>query len=169
MMGRGQVPVAFRCSREAAGVTLLEMVMVITIITVTLTIATRSYRSYADREAVRSASLLFQRDLTLARTSALRTRESVVLRLDREERRYVVSTSGGEELVQRNYGSGAPAPLDLLELSLPGDSVLFRPDGLALIQLSGDGVGAEGHFARGATRYVVSFNAVGHSTVDRGS
>jgi prepilin-type N-terminal cleavage/methylation domain-containing protein len=151
---------------QRSGFTLLELLVVLLVISVTLAVAAQGYGLYLERTAARKAAELFARDLSFARTAALRDRQPVSLVVLEEQGFYVIRRATGEVIVRRDYGPGSEVRLTLLDLELEGDSVGFNGRGLA--DLSG-ATGALGRARFGTQRveYRVRFNAMGASEVHR--
>lgn len=148
-----------------AGFTLLEILFVLMIVVVTMAVASHTYASYLERTVSERAAKIFARDLSLARTSAIQERESVVVRFTTSERRYAVETEGGRRIVSRTYDDDAEAVLSEMGIDLPGDSVVF--DGRGIADLSGvDGSVGTATFRAGGSTHTVSFNGMGTSKVE---
>lgn len=138
--------------------------MVILIASVGLTIAGAAFARYLSTTAGRRAAEIFARDLSLARTAAVRSREEVVIRFYEGSMRYTVTTVEGERnLVRRRFGAGGDINLSSVDLELSGDSLRFSSRGVAdLSGVAGLGTAA---FAAGNTVYEVAFNAMGASRI----
>lgn len=152
----------------AEGFTLLEVTVVLLVVALTLAIAVQGYSLYLTRTAAERTAETFARDLKLARSTALRGRERVVIRVNEIGREYEVETSGGQLIVRRDYGAGQEVRLDSLIFGVAGDSVMLN--GRGILDLSG----AESSlgtliFRAGESRYQVSFNSMGASRVDESS
>ena len=89
--------------RKVGGVTLLEMTTVLVLAGVTLGFGSLAFGDYYKRTAARRAAQVFAQDLTLARTTAVRIRETVVIQFNEDTRSYVVET-GSVELSARRFG-----------------------------------------------------------------
>ena len=153
--------------RKTRGFTLLEMTVVLVLTALTLGFASLSFSGYYQRIAARRAALVFAQDLTLARATAVRIRESVVIRFYESSRWYVVETqSGSVELSSRRFGDNADINLSAINLNLTGDSMVFNSRGIADISGASGALGTAS-FSSGATMYTVSFNSMGASKVEQ--
>lgn len=150
------------------GFTLLEVTVVMLVVALTLAIAAQGYSSYLTQTAARRSAEIFARDLTLARSAAVRGRERVVIRVNEIGREYEVETSGGQLLVRRDYGAGQEVRLDSLVFGIEGDSVVFNTRGYLELGGAGSPLGTA-VFRAGASRYEVYFNSMGASRVDESS
>lgn len=150
------------------GFTFLEMVIVLVLASLTLGFAGLTFSGYFQRSSARRAAQVFARDLTLARSSAMRAREKVVIRFFEGSRWYQIAAPGsGTEIVRRRFGVNADIDLSAIDLQFRGDSVLFTSRGVAdLSGILGAGSVGEAVFSAGATRYAVSFNSMGASKVE---
>ena len=104
-------------------------------------------------------------DLSLARTSAVRGREVVIVDFDEAGRSYGIRLESGDTILRREFGRDDDIPLDSLNLQLLGDSVTFDARGVGDLSGSGSPLGTAS-FAAGVNIYDVSFNVMGASKVD---
>jgi prepilin-type N-terminal cleavage/methylation domain-containing protein len=156
--------------RRAGGFSLLELMVVLVISGVILGLGGMTFSSYLHRSSARRAAQVFARDLTMARSSALRSRAPMSLRFDEINLSYRISSPGsGTELVTRRFGANADVDLSAIDLRFYGDSVLFSVRGVA--DLGGTEGGAslgEARFTSGPYTYKVFFNSLGASKVEEG-
>ena len=167
-MSAGSTPNAKGSSfRKSTGFTLLELLIVLTLFSLTLGFGSLAFGTYYRRSAARRAAQVFAQDLTLARATAVRIRESVVIRFYEDAQRYVVETqSGSVELTTRRFGINADIDLSAIDLNLTGDSLVFSSRGIA--DLSGaSGALGTATFSSGDIGYTVSFNSMGASKVEQ--
>jgi Tfp pilus assembly protein FimT len=136
---------------------MLELAVVLVIVTAVTTLAVSTFSSYRSRSAARGAAQLFSRDLSLARSSARRGREAVVIRFFEDARWYSVQTASGRELVRRRFAGDGDFTLSAIDLELTGDSLSFDAAGAADLE-STTGSAA---FRAGSTTWAVTFNALG--------
>ena len=135
---------------------------------VTMGLAVLTFSDYFQRSSALRAAQVFARDLTLARSSAVRARESVVIRFFESSRWYqIVATPSGTELVRRRFGVNADVDLSAIDLIFNGDTVVFSVRGVAdLSNIHGSGSLGEARFEAGTTEYTVFFNSMGASKVE---
>ena len=120
-----------------------------------------------ERASARSAAQLFVRDLSLARASAVRTRESVVIRFHEPDSYYSISVvATGAELMRRNFAVNADIILSAIDLDMLGDSLVFNYRGFAVMSGASESLGTAS-FTAGTATYTVSFNTVGASRVEK--
>jgi prepilin-type N-terminal cleavage/methylation domain-containing protein len=143
------------------GFTLLEMVVVLAIASTLLAIAALSFSDYNERSSARRAAQVFARDLTLARSMAVRGRETVTIDFDEGGLWYTVTTAGGRELARRRFGTSGDIRLSAIDLDQTGDSIRFSARGFGTLSATlGTAV-----FTAGSIAYRVQFNGMGASTV----
>ena len=152
--------------RPPRGFTLIELVVVLLLIGAATAIGLLSFGGYFQRVAAQRAAQVFARDLTLARATATRAREPVVIRFYESGLRYeLVEQSSGTVVAIRRFGTNADIDLSAVTLDFVGDSVVFDRRGAA--DLSGaSGPLGTATFSSGASRYTVSFNSMGASKID---
>lgn len=150
------------------GFTLLELVIVLMLAGLALGTAGLTFGTYFERSSARRAAQVFGRDLTLARSTAVRAREEVVIRFFESSRWYqIVAIESGAEIARRRFGVNADVALSAIDLVFRGDTVVFNSRGVAdLSNIEGGGTLGEARFARGATEYSVYFNSMGASKVE---
>lgn len=147
---------------------MLELTIVLVIVGITLSFAGLTFTGYFQRSAARSAAQVFAQDLTLARSSAIRAREAVVIRFFESSRWYqIVAIDSGTELVRRRFGVGGDIDLTSIDLVFRSDTVAFSARGVAnLSNIQGGGSLGEARFANRDTEYSVFFNSLGASKVE---
>lgn len=161
---------AGRRTRAAAvgrrGFTILELTVVLILVGVGLGFAGLTFSGYFQRSSARRAAQVFAQDLTLARSSAIRAKEPVVIRFYEANRWYAVVAQASEtELVRRRFGVNAEISLSALDSRVQGDTVLFNARGVASYKLVGGATLGEVRFKAGSTEYSVFFNSLGASKV----
>ena len=145
---------------------MLELMIVLTLAGITMAFAMVSFSGYFQRSSAKGAAQLFARDLTLARATAVRTQQAVVIRFYESSRWYVVETiESGTELVRRRFGANADIDLSAIDLQFAGDSVTFDQHGIADLSGASGSLGIA-RFSLGAIAYDVSFNSMGASKVE---
>lgn len=127
-----------------------------------------TFSDYFRTSSARQAGQVFARDLSLARSAALRSREAVVVRFDESNRWYqVVMQNSGRELVRRRFGTNADIALSAIDLRMSGDTMAVSPRGIVdLSGIVGSGSLGEARFAAGTTEFSVYFNSMGASKVE---
>ncbi len=160
-------PMRFRGTRAAgrAGLTMIELVVVLILASLTLGIAALYFGSYYQKTSARRAAQVFAQDLTLARASALRARQPVVIRFDVTDRWYSITMQqSGTELERRRFKTNADISLSAINLETKGDSLVFSSRGEASLK-GGTGSVGTATFTSGDVTYTVSFNSMGASKV----
>lgn len=151
-----------------SGFTLLELTIVLFLSALLLGYAGLTFSGYFHRTSAQRAAQIFARDLTLARETALRSRRPVVIRFDTDSLWYaVVEASSGTEIVKRRFGSNGDIGLSAIDLQMGGDSVAVDSRGVVDLSNAAGGLG-EASFSMGASTYVVYFNSMGASKVEKG-
>ena len=135
--------------------------MVIAVIMLSIAVSTFSH--YNERTSANRAAMVFARDLTLARSMAVRGRQAVTIKFDETSMYYTVTTSDGRSLARREFGSTGDVNLSAATLDLTGDSVQFSARGVG--DLGGSTTGTA-TFTAGDVSYQVTFNGMGASKVD---
>ena len=158
-MGRGED------SSTQSGFTVVEMLVTLILYTITLTLAITMFSGYQSRTAAQRAAQVFAMDLSLARTSAVRGREVVIVDFNEAGGSYLIRLESGDTLVEREFGRDDEIPLDSLNLQLTGDTVAFNARGVGDLSGSGSSLGTAS-FAAGVTVYDVFFNIMGASRID---
>lgn len=141
---------------------MLEMSIVLVIGLVLLSITVGTMTHYNERTSARRAAQVFARDLTLARSTAVRGRETVTIQFYESAKWYSVTTATGRELARRRFGATQEVPLSAVAVDLAGDSVRFSNRGVG--NLSGSTLGTA-TFTAGNVAYQVQFNSMGASKV----
>ena len=156
----------WQSSAGVGGFTLIELAVVLVLAGLVLRSAGLTFGEYLERSSARRAAQVFARDLTLARSSAIRTRGSVVVRFFESGSWYqVVVQASGTELVRRRFAVNADVDLSEIDLVFPGDTVVFDSRGVADLSGIATSLG-EARFTAGATEYGVYFNSMGASKVE---
>ncbi len=153
--------------RSRKGFTLIELTVVVSISAIILTMGGLTFSGYFQRNSARRAAQVFAQDLVSARSFAVRSQESVVIRFYESTLWYEVeSQSSATEITRRRFtGSSADVDLSGLTLDLSGDSVVFSSRGVADLSGAGGPLGTA-TFSSGAVTYTVSFNGMGASKID---
>ena len=149
-----------------SGFTLLELVVVLLLLSLSLAAAAGVFSAYQARTSAQRAAQVFALDIGLARTSAVRSRETVIVDFDESQVTYVLRFASGDTIVKRRFSDTDDIVLDSLNLQMNGDSLVFNSRGVADLSGAGSALGVA-RFVAGDTGYDVSFNGMGASKVDR--
>jgi len=153
--------------RGADGFTLLELTIVLVLSALTLGFASVAFTGYVQRVSAERAAQVFARDLSTARSAALRAQEPVVIRFYESARWYSVSfQQSGNELVRRRFGVNAEIDLNAVDLDMSGDSVVFSSRGVADLSGAGGSLG-QAVFTKESVEFTVSFNSMGAAKIER--
>lgn len=155
-------------SASRRGFTLLELLVVVFLAGMVMAFATMAFSGYFQRSSARRAAQVFARDLALARSSAIRAKEPVVIRFYESSRWYqIVTQTSGTELARRRFGVSADVDLSAIDLKFHGDTVMLSRRGVVdLSNIQGGGSLGVASFSVGSTRFKVSFNSLGASKVE---
>ncbi|MFC1575413.1 GspH/FimT family pseudopilin [Gemmatimonadota bacterium] len=151
--------------KGARGFTLIEVLIVIIIMAITLTIGGMVFSRYFVRTSAKRAAVVFGQDLTVARNTAARSRQVVVVDFDEGGLGYVVRLAAGDTLLSRSFDDGSDVRLSSLDLEFTGDTVAFNARGVADLSEASGPVG-RAQFTAGTITYVVSFNSIGSSRIE---
>ncbi len=150
---------------DSRGFSLIEILVVLVLTVILMGITALVFSGYQERTSARQAATLFGRDLSLAKSAALRGRERVTIRFDEPGREYRVLREAGDTLFTRRFSDGSDIELSQINLELPGDSLWF--DSRGVVDLSGaSGSLGTAIFRAGGTSYTLSFNSMGASRVE---
>ena len=149
---------------DSKGFSLLEILVVLVLMIIFVGTTNLVFAAYQERTAARQAATLFGRDLTLARSVALRGRERVTIRFNEPSQEYQVLRASGDTLLTRRYSDGSDVQLTQINLDLPGDSLCFDSRGIADLSGAEGSLGVAIFVYRGAS-YTLSFNSMGASRV----
>jgi Tfp pilus assembly protein FimT len=135
----------------------------VVIAVILLSIAVTTFSHYGEKTSANRAAMVFARDLTLARSMAVRGRQTVTILFDETNLWYTVTTSDGRTLARRQFGATGDVSLSAATLELTGDSLQFSGRGVG--NLGGASLGTA-TFTAGDASYRVTFNSMGASKVD---
>ena len=152
-------------SSTQLGFTVVELLVTLILFTIAMALGSSVFSGYRSRTAAQRAAQVFAMDLSLARTSAVRGREVVIVDFDEAGGSYVIRLESGDTILRREFGRNDDFPLDSLNLQLTGDSLAFDSRGVGDLSGSASPLGTAS-FAAGANIYDVSFNVMGASKVD---
>ena len=152
-------------SSPRLGFTVVELLVTLILFSITLALASLVFSGYQSRTAAQRAAQVFAMDLRLARTSAVRGREVVIVDFNEAGGSYVIRLESGDTILRRGFGRDDDIRLDSLNLQLTGDSLAFDARGVGDLSGSASPLGTAS-FAAGANVYDVSFTIMGASKVD---
>ena len=144
---------------------MVELLVSLILFTIAMTLASVVFTGYQSRTAAQRAAQVFAMDLSVARTSAVRGREVVIVDFDEAGVSYVIRLESGDTLLTREFGRDDDIRLDSVNLQFTGDSVAFDARGVGDLSGSLSLLGTAS-FAAGVSIYDVSFNVMGASKVD---
>lgn len=152
---------------RSAGFTLIELAVVLSVSAIVVTMGTLAFSGYFQRDSARRAAQVFAQDLIAARSHAIRSQESVVIRFYETTRWYeVAGQSTAREIARRRFGGNADMELGSVSLDTAGDSLVFDARGMADMSGAGGALGSA-TFSSGAVTYTVWFNGMGASKIDQ--
>jgi len=117
-------------SRSEGGVTLIELLIAITVLGTILTVGMRAYVNFNEALTGRKAARLIAADVALTRFYAIQRRSNVALVADEATMTYMIRAADGTVLRRRYHDVTSALPLDLLDIQLSGDSLVFNARGL---------------------------------------
>lgn len=138
-----------------AGFTLVELLIVLSIVSLSMLIANSSYISFRESSALNRAARVVAADVALARSYAIRNRTAVALVADESARSYVIRDGAGNVYLSRVFDPASEMGLASLDVSLPGDSIAFNSRGMLTLGAATIDVGRSGDSRR------VTLNAIG--------
>lgn len=150
--------------KRRAGFTLIEMMVVLSILGITLVVVATTFSRYLDRSSAKRSAEIFGQDLTAARNMATRSRQTVVMDFNEGTRSYLVRVEAGDTILYRFFNDDSDITLSSLDLQLVGDSVAFDSRGFADLSGATGSLGWALFVARGTT-YAVRFNSMGSSRI----
>jgi prepilin-type N-terminal cleavage/methylation domain-containing protein len=113
-----------------SGFTIVEMLIVVTILSLVALIANTSYRSFRERAILNRAATVVAADMAMTRSFAIRERQNVSLVADESNRMYVIRTAAGDTLAARILDSSTDLAVDSLNVRAAGDSITFNSRGM---------------------------------------
>jgi prepilin-type N-terminal cleavage/methylation domain-containing protein len=112
------------------GFTLVEMLIVLSIVSLSLLIANSSYITFRESSTLNRAARVIAADVALTRSYAIRHRTSVALVANESTQSYVVRDAAGTVFVNRAFDAASDMRIDGLDVRMFGDSVTFNERGL---------------------------------------
>ena len=141
------------------GFTLVEMLIVVTILSLVSLMANTSFRNFRERAILNRAASVVAADMALTRSYAIRERRNVSLVADEASRSYAIRTDAGDTLAVRSFDSSSDLAIDSLNVLAAGDSITFNSRGLLLT------AGAQIDVGRASGDRRVQVNGVGRARI----
>lgn len=142
------------------GFTLVELLIVLSIVSLSLLVANNSYATFRESSTLNRAARVVAADVGLARSHAIRNRTSVALVATEATRSYVIRDAAGTVYLTRVFDATSEMPLDILNVQIADDSIVFNSRGL----MSSFGTANIDVERNGAGRRV-NLNAIGRSQI----
>lgn len=117
-------------SLSERGFTLVELLIVMSIVSLSLLIANSSYTTFREAATLNRAARIVAADAALARSYAIRNRTTVSLVADEANQSYEVHDESGTVYLVRQFDAASEMKLETLDVKLPGDSLTFNSRGL---------------------------------------
>lgn len=146
------------------GFTLIEITVALFIMTLTLAGMSVSFSNYNAATSARRAAEVFSQDLSVSRSYAVRTRDTVKVVFSESIPGYTIASVGGDTLIVRIFTASSDFKLDTLDLQVTGDSIFFDTRGRIYFGGISGSIGVA-RFIAGRGRYQVRFNLLGTSRV----
>lgn len=141
--------------QSQSGFTLVEMLIVLSIVSLSMLIANSSYIAFRESSTLNRAARVIAADVALARSYAIRNRTAVSLVADEASASYVLRDAAGTVYLNRVFDASSEMRLETLDVKLPGDSVVFNSRGMLTLGSASVEVGRSGGSRQ------VDFNAIG--------
>lgn len=119
-----------KASTGAGGFTLLEVLVVVTLLGIAMGIAFSGWQSYNRAAIVDRAARALTGDVAVTRSQAIQQGQNVSLVADQAARTYEIRTNDGLVLANGDFSAGSDIPLTSLSVSASGDSLTFNPRGM---------------------------------------
>lgn len=113
-----------------AGFTLVEMLIVLSIVSLAMLVANGSYITFRESSTLNRAARVVAADVALARSYAIRNRAVVSFVADESARSYVIRDAGGTVYLNRVFDAASEMPISSLDVIATGDSITFNERGL---------------------------------------
>ena len=114
------------------GFTIVEMLIVVTILSLVSLLANTSFRNFRERAILNRAARVVAADMALTRSLAIRERQNVSLVANEASRSYAIRNANGDTLAVRILDSSSDFAIDSLNVRAAGDSITFNSRGLLL-------------------------------------
>jgi len=143
-------------TRNQRGFTLVEMLIVLSIVSLAMLMANTSFIRFRESSTLNRAARVIAADVALTRSYAIRHRKPVALVANESTQSYVIRDNAGTVYLNRAFDASSEMLIESLDVAVAGDSVAFNERGL----MSGAGSVNIDIFRNGAGRRV-QVNAVG--------
>jgi prepilin-type N-terminal cleavage/methylation domain-containing protein len=141
------------------GFTIVEMLIVVTILSLVALLANTSFRNFRERAILNRAARVVATDMALTRSLAIRERQNVSLVADESGLTYAIRNANGDTLAVRSLDSSSDFAVDSLNVLAAGDSITFNSRGLLLTAVARVDVG------RASGDRQVQVNGVGRARI----
>jgi len=146
------------------GFTLIELTVTLVIMSLTLTALAVGFNTYNRASSAKRAAEVFANDLSVGRSYAVRTRDTVKVVFSESTPSYRIESLAGDTLVERMFTASSDFKLDTLDLQATGDSIYFDRRGRIFFGGISGSIGVA-RFILGDAGYQVRFNVLGTSRV----
>ncbi|MGD8495314.1 MAG: GspH/FimT family pseudopilin [Gemmatimonadales bacterium] len=143
------------------GFTLVELLIVMSIVSLSLLIANSSYTTFRESATLNRAARIVAADAALARSYAIRNRTTVSLVADEANQSYEVHDESGTVYLYRQFDAASEMKLETLDVKLSGDSLSFNSRGLMSSGSATIDVGRSGGMRR------VTLNAIARWQIEQ--
>ncbi|MEE9206763.1 MAG: GspH/FimT family pseudopilin [Gemmatimonadota bacterium] len=115
---------------SAAGFTMVELLIVVTIVGILSMITAEGFSEFRERSSLEQAAQLIVADVNMTRSHAIRNRSTVWLVANESAQSYEIRDAGGTVLQARAFDSVSDVGLSALNIIAPGDSLGFNSRGI---------------------------------------
>lgn len=112
------------------GFTLVEMLIVLSIISLAMLVANGSYITFRESSTLNRAARVVAADVALARSYAIRNRAVVAFVADESSQSYVIRDAGGTVYLNRVFDVSSEMLIGSIDVIATGDSITFNERGL---------------------------------------
>ncbi len=145
------------------GFTVIELVIVMTVSGLLLSIGFASMRDYSRKQRARQAAEALAWSVQVARTYAIRAGRPMALIVDETNRTVLVRDTSGTVAYNRDFSDRSDFALEVLDLDLDGDSLVFSRRGLCMNCRSGGTT--EFHVKSAGRMYALEVGLLGRTEI----